>query len=70
MLKEEHCKHHHTFTISNTSLPVKNGKQVYDVAFFYRSDESGSAQYTSNGDTIRFSCSSDITTIITIHKQS
>jgi len=68
MMKEEHCEHHHSFTISNTSMPVKKGKQTNDVAFIYRSDKSGSARYKSNDDKIRFSCGSDISNIITIQR--
>lgn len=54
--------------LATLSMPVQDGQHSYDIALDYCRDKGGLAQYTSNGDTIRFSCSSDITTIITIHK--
>lgn len=41
---------------------------MYDIALNYCRDKGGLAQYASNGDTIRFSCGSDISNIITIQR--
>lgn len=54
--------------LATLSMPVQDGKHSYDIALDYCSDKGGLAQYTSNGDTIRFSCGGDISNIINIQR--
>lgn len=42
------------------------GKHPYDIALEYCAERGGLAQYSIKGETVRFSCSDDLTAIITI----
>jgi hypothetical protein len=54
--------------VAALSISVDSGKHPYDVALDFCRDKGGLAQYTSNGDAVRFSCGNDISNIITIQR--
>jgi hypothetical protein len=54
--------------LASLSMPIESGKHSYDIALDYCRDKGGLAQYTQSGDTIRFSCSNDLTRVITINR--
>nr|WP_298415961.1 hypothetical protein [uncultured Halomonas sp.] len=42
------------------------GKHPYDVALEYCAERGGLAQYSVKGDIVRFSCSDDLSSMITL----
>ncbi|MGC3873501.1 hypothetical protein ACPF7Z_09560 [Halomonas sp. GXIMD04776] len=42
------------------------GKHPYDIALEYCAERGGLAHYNERGETVRFSCSDDLTALITI----
>lgn len=46
----------------------ENGRHPYDIALDYCESRGGLAQYSVRGDVVKFSCSDDLTDIITIRQ--
>lgn len=46
--------------------PAPAGKHPYDIALDYCAERGGLAQYSVLGETVEFSCSEDLTAIISI----
>ncbi len=49
-------------------MTADNGKHPYDIALDYCESRGGLAQYSVQGDVVTFSCSDDLTDIITIRQ--
>nr|WP_299244846.1 hypothetical protein [uncultured Halomonas sp.] len=55
-----------TANAQEISRSAPAGKHPYDIALEYCAERGGLAQYNERGETVRFSCSDNLTALITI----